>query len=338
MVKKLGKGVSPAFVFGVVCAGLLVFACSCGSLRADSPDDEVDALGPNAACYVCHVGFVREKISKVHLGEDVTCIDCHADIKEVPHEEQLKRPDCSQCHEDIGEEYLTSLHGQALVKGKEYAPYCWDCHDKHYVYSQDDSLSKTYPANLPGTCAKCHSDPAVAKKYHIAIANPTEAYTQSIHYRAFADKGLTATAKCSDCHGAHNLQSAMNPESMVHRLKIHETCGNCHEEVSQAYIESIHGKGLLAGVRDAPTCSDCHSEHAIHELADFWDSHEVTDFDTELEEVKKPVFINDSESNSISVTINASEFPLLKRIAKQMGKNESELVSEWVHHKIHECM
>jgi len=30
--------------------------------------------------------------------------------------------------------------------------------------------------------------------------------------------------------------------------------------------------------------------HSIEELAEFWDEHDITDFEDELEEVKEPVF------------------------------------------------
>ena len=34
-------------------------------------------MSVNATCYVCHLTFVREKISRVHFKEEVTCIKCH---------------------------------------------------------------------------------------------------------------------------------------------------------------------------------------------------------------------------------------------------------------------
>jgi hypothetical protein len=36
---------------------------------------------------------------------------------------------------------------------------------------------------------------------------------------------------------------------------------------------------------------ECHIiKKDLEELADFWDTHDITDFEDELEEVKKPVF------------------------------------------------
>jgi formate dehydrogenase gamma subunit len=197
------------------------------------------------------------------------CIECHLNIEEIPHDDDLEHPDCNQCHDDVAEEYLESYHGLGLEKGDEDAPYCWDCHSAHYVYSSYDSLSKTNPLNQPLTCARCHSDPLIVKKYHIPIPNPYEAYAKSIHFKAIVEKRPDETpATCSDCHGAHSLQPAMNPLSKINRQNIPKTCSTCHEEIYKEYIESVHGQGLLAGVSDSPVCTDCHSEHNIKDHTD----------------------------------------------------------------------
>ncbi|MBC8184980.1 cytochrome b/b6 domain-containing protein [candidate division KSB1 bacterium] len=213
--------------------------------------------------------FVDEEKFTGSIHGEFSCIDCHSNIVELPHDENLEHPDCYECHEDVAEEYLQSYHGIGLEKGDEDAPYCWDCHSSHYVYSFDDTLSKTHPLNQPQTCAKCHSDPQIVKKHHIPIANPYEAYTTSIHFKAIIEKRPDETpATCSDCHGAHSLQPVTNPLSMINRFNIPKTCSKCHEKIYQEYIESVHGQGLLAGVSDAPVCTDCHSEHNIKDHTD----------------------------------------------------------------------
>jgi cytochrome b subunit of formate dehydrogenase len=45
-----------------------------------------------------------------------------------------------------------------------------------------------------------------------------------------------------------------------------ESCGACHEQEARDVLESVHGQALAAGRRDAPTCTDCHAEHAIEDL------------------------------------------------------------------------
>ncbi|MBN1781264.1 hypothetical protein JW948_09085 [bacterium] len=78
------------------------------------------------------------------------------------------------------------------------------------------------------------------------------------------------------------------------------------------------------------------STDSIHELASFWDLHDITDFDEELEEVTESVFTEGTFGTSVSVKLEDEEVKILKKIARNMGKKETDLISEWIHHKIHE--
>ena len=49
--------------------------------------------------------------------------------------------------------------------------------------------------------------------------------------------------------------------------KLGKTCGACHEEAARDVAQSVHGKAIAAGYREAATCTDCHSEHKIRSLA-----------------------------------------------------------------------
>lgn len=199
--------------------------------------------------------------NSVHGGFE--CVDCHANIKEIPHDENLEHPNCNQCHDDVAAEYMKSLHGLSLARGDKDAPYCWNCHSSHYVYSGQDSLSMTSKLNQPTTCATCHSNLDVVRKYHIPIADPSRLYQTSFHFKIIKEKGNTESASCSDCHGAHDLQERNHPTSSINKVNIPKTCARCHSEIYDEYIESIHGVGVMAGRLDNPVCSDCHSEHAI---------------------------------------------------------------------------
>jgi hypothetical protein len=72
----------------------------------------LDPLGPNAACYVCHMTFVFEEIAEPSA-EKVTCIECHGlsaahandeDIGATKPDIMYKRDEidasCEKCHED----------------------------------------------------------------------------------------------------------------------------------------------------------------------------------------------------------------------------------------------
>jgi formate dehydrogenase gamma subunit len=79
-------------------------------------------------------------------------------------------------------------------------------------------------------------------------------------------KGQKGSATCSDCHDGHTILPPTSPDSPLHFSRLAETCGACHEQAAKDVEESVHGKAVAAGRREAPTCTDCHSEHKIEAL------------------------------------------------------------------------
>ena len=71
---------------------------------------------------------------------------------------------------------------------------------------------------------------------------------------------------------------------------------------------------------------------SIQELARFWDTHDLTDFDDQLEEVKAPVF---ERRTVIPLNLETAEAKAVRKIAKTKGVAESELIHEWVRERIH---
>ena len=72
---------------------------------------------------------------------------------------------------------------------------------------------------------------------------------------------------------------------------------------------------------------------SIKELASFWDSHDLTDFEDELEEVIEPVFERKKEL-TMKVQMRPSEIKAVKKIADSKGLKSEELVREWVREKL----
>lgn len=70
---------------------------------------------------------------------------------------------------------------------------------------------------------------------------------------------------------------------------------------------------------------------SIKELAHFWDSHEITDYEEFLEEVKEPVF---NRGSDIQINLNSDEIESLEKIARQRGKKHDELIREWIIEKL----
>ena len=72
---------------------------------------------------------------------------------------------------------------------------------------------------------------------------------------------------------------------------------------------------------------------SIDELARFWDEHDLTDFEDELEEVTESVFVQGQEP-SIRFYLSWQELERLKEIASDRGVDSPTLVHEWVLEKL----
>jgi predicted DNA binding CopG/RHH family protein len=70
---------------------------------------------------------------------------------------------------------------------------------------------------------------------------------------------------------------------------------------------------------------------SIKRLAEFWDSHDLTDFEDELEEVAEPVF---APGTAIKVRLEADEADAVTRLARAKGVSREELIRTWVSQKV----
>jgi hypothetical protein len=73
---------------------------------------------------------------------------------------------------------------------------------------------------------------------------------------------------------------------------------------------------------------------SIEKLAEFWDSHDVTDYEDELEEVGEAVFARGAGGVAITVPLGAREAKAVERLAKAKGVSREDLVRGWVLQKI----
>jgi CopG antitoxin of type II toxin-antitoxin system len=71
---------------------------------------------------------------------------------------------------------------------------------------------------------------------------------------------------------------------------------------------------------------------SIQELAHFWDTHDLTDFEDELEEVNEPVF---ELATVIPLNLESDEAEAVRRMAEAEGIADAELIRGWVREKIH---
>jgi cytochrome b subunit of formate dehydrogenase len=163
-----------------------------------------DQSRTNATCYNCH---------DAHY---ITPIDSH-----IGAESRLKIPEiCGQCHSEIRDAYLTSVHGQEVsVNGNANAAVCIDCHTTHDIESP--SVPSTRLA-ITGNCGNCHSE-------------ELESYLGTYHGQV-STLGYTYTAKCYECHGDHEIKRLADEASIMHVNNRLETCANCHPDATQGYV------------------------------------------------------------------------------------------------------
>lgn len=72
---------------------------------------------------------------------------------------------------------------------------------------------------------------------------------------------------------------------------------------------------------------------SIEELARFWDEHDLTDFEDQLENVGQPVFER-GRSSTVYIRLSAEDAQTLKRIAESEGLNEAAPASRWVRDRL----
>jgi hypothetical protein len=252
--------------------GLSITVVAAQSPAVDPPTNDV--------CISCHgdpdaVSAAGRSVAvdETRFGESIhgllgmACVDCHTDLaatEDFPHAEQLEPVACSMCHDAAVATYDLGIHAKARRENESsVAAACVDCHTAHEIRPSTDPDSRTYPLNIPATCARCHGDAQIIAAGHISIGNVPALYDDSIHGRAVSRSGLLVAPNCTSCHGSHDIRQKSDPESRVNHANVPSVCGSCHEGILRVYGTGVHGSGLASGNGGAPVCSDCHSAHGI---------------------------------------------------------------------------
>jgi cytochrome b subunit of formate dehydrogenase len=235
------------------------------------------AVIPNSDCFTCHEDPSLTRIAEgttnslciptnalaksVHSA--LSCVDCHAGIKELPHPDKLPPPDCSGCHATVVKDYGASIHGMSQKMGESGAASCKNCHGTHDIRSAKVADSPVFKFNLARTCAKCHSNPGLTAEYRIKNPEAAAQYAESIHGRALLKLGLVQAPSCCDCHGVHTIRRSVDRDASINHANVAKTCGTCHAGIEKTYNQSVHGQLLAKGDKRGPVCIDCHSAHQI---------------------------------------------------------------------------
>ncbi len=252
-----------------------VALCAAATVSALVVSQPIQAQG-NQLCLMCHADVSLfagsedplrlvvgqdEYANSVHGAMGMSCIMCHQGWT-FPHTPEMPEVNCGTCHSSEQTTFDNSVHGYGLERGNPQAPTCAACHGTHGILHSSDPESPTHRLRVPETCASCHGTEGVLTSDRIRLPQPFASYSQSVHGLR-SEQGVEAAANCTDCHGVHDLRSALDPLSKISSINVSATCGQCHTEVQAEYDASIHGRALRAGLGDSPSCVDCHGEHLI---------------------------------------------------------------------------
>jgi cytochrome b subunit of formate dehydrogenase len=220
---------------------------SCHACHSDKAHAMLPVADPNSpvnyknqvrVCGTCHEKELEQFTRSGHgfgvfrsgLPSSAVCADCHGahgiyaptDERSLLHSTNVADT-CAACHRFVKEILDASVHGRGNGLGGlidkpapggdvRRRPSCTDCHLGHDVSERNGSAVRL---KTPGRCGACHVD-------------LSHSYAMSMH-GALTDLGYEPGARCSDCHGGHDILPLDDPGS---RLAPGEnrtaTCRSCH--------------------------------------------------------------------------------------------------------------
>jgi hypothetical protein len=164
-------------------------------------------------------------LMKSGLTVTAMCTNCHTAHGELPMSDPASSvnpkniPDtCGRCHHGIEEQFQKSIHATEVGKTKKPLPVCSDCHSAHTISRTDMTGFKL---EIMSKCGRCHEKIA-------------ETYFDTYHGKV-SQLGYTKTAKCYDCHGAHDILPVADPRSHLSREHVVQTCQKCHPGATRRF-------------------------------------------------------------------------------------------------------
>jgi len=181
-----------------------------------------------AAAYQSYLDNIHGRaLTKSGLLVAAVCSNCHGSHEILPSQDpkstisRRRIPEtCGTCHAGILSVYEQSIHGQALKMGKARAPNCTDCHSAHRIQRVE---VEAWKLGIIRECGTCHLE-------------RMETYRDTFHGHV-TSLGFAVGARCSDCHGSHNVLPPSDPRSSIHKKNIVATCGNCHPKATASFSQ-----------------------------------------------------------------------------------------------------
>lgn len=164
-------------------------------------------------------------LMKSGLTVTATCTNCHTAHSVLPKSDSLSSVNranvpatCGRCHHGIEEQFQQSIHHLKVGKTDKPLPVCSDCHSAHTIQRAD---AEGFMLDIMTKCGRCHED--IAKTYF------------DTYHGKVSQLGYTKTAKCYDCHGAHDILPISDPKSHLSHENVIGTCQKCHEGATRRF-------------------------------------------------------------------------------------------------------
>jgi nitrate/TMAO reductase-like tetraheme cytochrome c subunit len=156
------------------------------------------------------------------------CQSCHGSHHILSHKDP-KSPTfkanipktCGTCHAKIDADFERGAHGHAVAMGHNKAPVCSDCHTAHAILQPTEATFRTQSTPI---CGSCHKD-------------KLSTYHDTFHSQLGSLGGYVETARCWDCHGAHEILPASDPRSPIAKGNLVATCGRCHKGANVSFVQ-----------------------------------------------------------------------------------------------------
>ncbi len=211
------------------------------------------ALDSYTICRKCHEKQYTGTLDSVHAlvlaagnRHAPVCTDCHTAHEVVDPDLPRHRISlaCGRCHSTIVEQYRASVHGAALhAESNPDVPACTDCHGVHDIH---DPRTARFRLQSPELCGKCHRNQRLMSKYGIST-DVFDTYVADFHgttievFQRQTPDAPSNKAVCYDCHGVHDIRRVSDPDSMVFKENMIETCRRCHPGAAPEFIGSWLG-------------------------------------------------------------------------------------------------
>jgi hypothetical protein len=154
-----------------------------------------------------------------------TCTSCHTAHRVLPRTDPESSVNpanvpttCGRCHHGIEEQFENSIHAKRVSRSAKELPVCSDCHTAHAIRRTDQD---NFRLDIMDRCGRCHAE--IAKTYF------------DTYHGKVSRLGYTKTAKCYDCHGAHDVLAVADPRSHLSRANVAATCGKCHAGATRRF-------------------------------------------------------------------------------------------------------